>query len=141
MRAANSGVMSTFTRPEMPYAPKSERCARPPQIRLSLRLAPRARGRLLDVGCADKPYEAWFRPYVTSYIGIEYAAMGYGQYAFSVMLVCHVTQKSNHAAGEFTQALSTLERQLGVARLKDLPGGGMCGASSAPSFPKEPSSG
>ena len=37
-------------------------------------LAPRARGRLLDVGCADKPYEAWFRPYVTSYIGIEYAA-------------------------------------------------------------------
>lgn len=36
-------------------------------------LAPRARGRLLDVGCGDKPYEAWFRPYVRSYIGIEHA--------------------------------------------------------------------
>jgi SAM-dependent methyltransferase len=36
-------------------------------------LAPRAHGRLLDVGCGDKPYEAWFRPYVRSYIGIEHA--------------------------------------------------------------------
>src|SRR4051794_2792617 len=63
--------------------------------------------------------------------GIEYAAMGYGQYAFSVMQVCHVTQKSNHTAGEFTQALSTLQRQLGVAGLEDLPGGGMCGAGFA----------
>jgi SAM-dependent methyltransferase len=36
-------------------------------------LAPRARGRLLDVGCGDKPYEAWFRPYVRSYFGIEHA--------------------------------------------------------------------
>jgi SAM-dependent methyltransferase len=36
-------------------------------------LAPRTRGRLLDVGCGDKPYEAWFRPYVRSYIGIEHA--------------------------------------------------------------------
>jgi SAM-dependent methyltransferase len=34
--------------------------------------APRARGRLLDVGCGDKPYEATFRPYVTEYIGIEH---------------------------------------------------------------------
>jgi SAM-dependent methyltransferase len=37
-------------------------------------VAPRARGRLLDVGCGDKPYEAWFRDYVSSYIGIEHAA-------------------------------------------------------------------
>jgi SAM-dependent methyltransferase len=37
-------------------------------------VAPRARGRLLDVGCGDKPYEAWFRPFVTSYVGIEHAA-------------------------------------------------------------------
>jgi SAM-dependent methyltransferase len=35
-------------------------------------VAPRARGRLLDVGCGDKPYEAWFREHVTSYIGIEH---------------------------------------------------------------------
>jgi SAM-dependent methyltransferase len=34
--------------------------------------APRARGRLLDVGCGDKPYEHLFRPYVTEYIGIEH---------------------------------------------------------------------
>jgi SAM-dependent methyltransferase len=34
--------------------------------------APRARGRLLDVGCGDKPYEQLFRPFVGEYIGIEY---------------------------------------------------------------------
>ena len=37
-------------------------------------IAPRAKGRLLDVGCGDKPYEAFFRPYVTEYIGIEHEA-------------------------------------------------------------------
>jgi SAM-dependent methyltransferase len=36
------------------------------------RVAPRARGRLLDVGCGDKPYEAIFRPFVTEYIGVEH---------------------------------------------------------------------
>src|SRR6187399_1477619 len=34
-------------------------------------VAPRARGRLLDVGCGNKPYEAIFTPYVSEYIGIE----------------------------------------------------------------------
>jgi SAM-dependent methyltransferase len=34
-------------------------------------VAPRARGRLLDVGCGDKPYEPMFRPYVTDYVGVE----------------------------------------------------------------------
>jgi SAM-dependent methyltransferase len=37
-------------------------------------VAPRARGRLLDVGCGDKPYEAWFHDYVDTYIGIEHVA-------------------------------------------------------------------
>jgi SAM-dependent methyltransferase len=37
-------------------------------------VAPRARGRLLDVGCGEKPYEAWFRPFVRSYFGIEHVA-------------------------------------------------------------------
>jgi SAM-dependent methyltransferase len=40
-----------------------------PQI---ARAAPRARGRLLDVGCGDKPYEQIFRPYVSDYVGIEH---------------------------------------------------------------------
>jgi SAM-dependent methyltransferase len=35
--------------------------------------APFAAGRLLDVGCGDKPYAAVFAPFVTEYIGIEYA--------------------------------------------------------------------
>jgi SAM-dependent methyltransferase len=35
-------------------------------------VAPQARGRLLDVGCGEKPYETLFRPYVTEYIGVEY---------------------------------------------------------------------
>jgi SAM-dependent methyltransferase len=35
--------------------------------------APLARGRLLDVGCGDKPYEALFTPYVTQYLGAELA--------------------------------------------------------------------
>ena len=37
-------------------------------------IAPRARGRLLDVGCGDKPYEDIFRPFVTEYVGIEHEA-------------------------------------------------------------------
>lgn len=37
-------------------------------------VAPRARGRLLDVGCGNKPYEAFFTPHVTEYIGIEQAS-------------------------------------------------------------------
>ena len=36
--------------------------------------APYAAGRLLDVGCGDKPYEALFRPHVREYIGVEYSA-------------------------------------------------------------------
>jgi SAM-dependent methyltransferase len=35
---------------------------------------PRARGRMLDVGCGDKPYEHFFAPYVDSYIGVEHEA-------------------------------------------------------------------
>jgi SAM-dependent methyltransferase len=37
-------------------------------------VAPMAHGRMLDVGCGDKPYEALFRPYVTEYIGVEHEA-------------------------------------------------------------------
>jgi SAM-dependent methyltransferase len=37
-------------------------------------IAPRAKGRLLDVGCGEKPYEHIFRPYVTDYVGVEYDA-------------------------------------------------------------------
>jgi SAM-dependent methyltransferase len=36
--------------------------------------APSARGRLLDVGCGDKPYESLFAPHVTHYLGCEYEA-------------------------------------------------------------------
>ncbi len=35
------------------------------------RVAPQARGRLLDVGCGKKPYEYIFRPFLSEYIGIE----------------------------------------------------------------------
>ena len=31
-----------------------------------------ASGRLLDVGCGDKPYEKLFAPHVSSYVGVEY---------------------------------------------------------------------
>jgi SAM-dependent methyltransferase len=31
-----------------------------------------AKGALLDVGCGDKPHEHIFRPYVDSYLGVEY---------------------------------------------------------------------
>jgi SAM-dependent methyltransferase len=37
-------------------------------------ISPLVRGRMLDVGCGDKPYEHLFRPYVTEYIGIEHEA-------------------------------------------------------------------
>ena len=38
------------------------------------RVAPRAHGRLLDVGCGDKAYEEIFLPFVDSYVGIEHEA-------------------------------------------------------------------
>jgi SAM-dependent methyltransferase len=37
-------------------------------------VAPMAHGRMLDVGCGDKPYEKFFRPYVSEYIGVEHEA-------------------------------------------------------------------
>jgi SAM-dependent methyltransferase len=38
------------------------------------RVAPKAGGRLLDVGCGQRPYESLFLPYVTEYVGIEHEA-------------------------------------------------------------------
>lgn len=38
------------------------------------RLAPRTRGRMLDVGCGDKPYEHLFAPFVREYVGVEHEA-------------------------------------------------------------------
>jgi SAM-dependent methyltransferase len=35
-------------------------------------VAPRAKGRLLDVGCGDKQFANIFRPYVQAYLGIEH---------------------------------------------------------------------
>jgi len=35
-------------------------------------LAPQSQGRLIDVGCGQKPYEHLFRPFVSEYIGVEY---------------------------------------------------------------------
>src|SRR5215468_8718484 len=37
-------------------------------------VAPRARGRLLDVGCGNKQFEHIFVPYVDEYLGIEQEA-------------------------------------------------------------------
>lgn len=35
---------------------------------------PFARGRLVDVGCGSRPYEALFRPAIADYVGVEYHA-------------------------------------------------------------------
>jgi SAM-dependent methyltransferase len=43
-------------------------------IRVLEGVAPQAGGRLLDVGCGDKPFERLFRPYVDEYVGIEHDA-------------------------------------------------------------------
>jgi SAM-dependent methyltransferase len=37
-------------------------------------VAPRAHGRLLDVGCGDRQFERIFRPHVDEYVGIEHEA-------------------------------------------------------------------
>ena len=43
-------------------------------VRALQAVAPRARGRLLDVGCGDKSFEGIFRHYVDEYLGIEHEA-------------------------------------------------------------------
>jgi SAM-dependent methyltransferase len=43
-------------------------------IRALESVAPLARGRLLDVGCGDKPYLEIFEPYVSQYLGVEHEA-------------------------------------------------------------------
>jgi SAM-dependent methyltransferase len=43
-------------------------------VELLSRVAPQARGRLLDVGCGQRPFEHLFAPYVSEYIGIEHEA-------------------------------------------------------------------
>jgi SAM-dependent methyltransferase len=43
-------------------------------IRALEKVAPVARGRLLDVGCGDKPYLHIFAPYVSEYVGVEHEA-------------------------------------------------------------------
>ncbi len=43
-------------------------------VRALRRVAPLARGRLLDVGCGDKPYLEIFRPFVSEYLGVEHEA-------------------------------------------------------------------
>lgn len=43
-------------------------------IELLTKVAPRAHGRLLDVGCGQRPYEHLFAPYVSEYVGIEHEA-------------------------------------------------------------------
>lgn len=43
-------------------------------VELLTRVAPTARGRLLDVGCGERPYEHIFRPFVSEYVGIEHEA-------------------------------------------------------------------
>jgi SAM-dependent methyltransferase len=37
------------------------------------RLAPQAKGKLLDVGCGEKPHEHIFLPYVEAYVGVEFS--------------------------------------------------------------------
>jgi SAM-dependent methyltransferase len=43
-------------------------------VELLERVAPQAKGRLLDVGCGDKPFAHLFAPYVSEYLGIEHEA-------------------------------------------------------------------
>lgn len=47
--------------------------------RWAARVAPLAKGELLDVGCGTKPYEPLFAPYVSRYIGLEHPSTRHGR--------------------------------------------------------------
>ncbi len=50
-----------------------------------VRLAPNARGALLDLGCGRKPYADLFAPYVTRYVGIDLPASIHGRDALDLI--------------------------------------------------------
>jgi SAM-dependent methyltransferase len=74
------------------------------------RVAPRAHGRLLDVGCGEKPFEHLFLPHVTSYTGIEYEPTfrltETARRARSVVDMTYDGQRLPFSDGEFDTVLS-----------------------------------
>lgn len=67
-----------------------------------------ARGRLVDLGCGARPYEALFKPHVTSYFGVDFGAtagLHYGEATRADLLVDGTS--TNLPAASFETLLCT----------------------------------
>jgi SAM-dependent methyltransferase len=68
-----------------------------------------AHGRLLDVGCGDRPYEEMFRERVTEYVGVEYEESHHGSVSATKSRadVVYHGDKLPFADGSFDTVLTT----------------------------------
>jgi SAM-dependent methyltransferase len=67
-------------------------------------VAPRANGRLIDIGCGSKPYRKLFAPYVAEHVGVDHGATIHGQGDVDIVATAYEIPVSD---GSFDTVLCT----------------------------------